>query len=63
MHIYHSHGQVKAGEICFFVLVSSAHRDPVFDSLSELVNDIKAKLPIFGKELFEDQTHQWKVNQ
>lgn len=63
MHIYHSHGQVKAGEICFFVFVSSAHRDPVFNSLSKLVNDIKAKLPIFGKELFDDQTHQWKVNQ
>lgn len=63
MHIYHSLGKVKAGEICFFVFVSSAHRKPVFDSLAELVNDIKEKLPIFGKEVFEDQSHQWKVNQ
>jgi len=62
MHIYHSLGQVAVGEICFFVFVSSAHRGPVFESLSELVNEIKAELPIFGKELFEDQTHQWKVN-
>tara|TARA_Y100000385_G_scaffold189171_1_gene195456 strand:+ start:492 stop:932 length:441 start_codon:yes stop_codon:yes gene_type:complete len=63
MHIYHSLGKVKAGEICFFVFVSSAHRPPVFESLSEIVNDIKEKLPIFGKELFEDKSHQWKVNQ
>ena len=62
MHIYHSLGNVKAGEICFFVFVSSAHRPPVFESLSEIVNEIKEKLPIFGKELFEDQSHQWKVN-
>lgn len=63
MHIYHSLGVVKTGEICFFVFVSSPHRGPVFDSLSEIVNEIKDKLPIFGKELFEDQSHQWKVNQ
>lgn len=63
MHIYHSLGVVKIGEICFFVFVSSPHRGPVFDSLSEIVNEIKDKLPIFGKELFEDQSHQWKVNQ
>lgn len=63
MHIYHSLGKVYSGEICFFVFVSSAHRIPVFDSLTEIVNDIKAKLPIFGKEFFEDQSHQWKVNQ
>ena len=62
MHIYHSLGKVKAGEICFFVFVSSAHRPLVFESLSEIVNEIKDKLPIFGKELFEDQSHQWKVN-
>ncbi len=63
MHIYHSLGVVKKGEICFFVFVSSGHRTPVFDSLSELVNKIKARVPVFGKELFEDQSHQWKVNQ
>ena len=63
MHIYHSLGVVKKGEICFFVFVSSGHRTPVFDSLNELINKIKARVPVFGKELFEDQSHQWKVNQ
>jgi molybdopterin synthase catalytic subunit len=63
MHIYHSLGRVNAGEISFFVFVSSAHRPPVFESLSEIVNEIKEKLPIFGKELFEDKSYQWKVNQ
>lgn len=63
MHIYHSVGNVKAGELCIFVFVSGAHRNNVFEALPYLVNELKSKLPIFGKEIFEDDTHQWKVNQ
>ena len=62
MHIYHSIGKVKAGEFCFFVFVSSSHRSPVFQSLEKIVNEIKDRLPIFGKEIFDDKTYQWKVN-
>lgn len=62
MHIYHSLGHVKTGEICLFVFTSSAHRKAATEACSYLVEEIKAKVPIFGKELFEDETHQWKVN-
>ncbi len=62
VHIYHSLGQIKTGAICFFVFVSAAHRSDVFEALPKLVNQIKERLPIFGKEIFEDQTHQWKIN-
>ena len=62
MHIYHSLGIVKAGEICLFVFVSSPHRKVVFEALEYVVEEIKANVPVFGKEIFEDETHQWKVN-
>lgn len=62
MHIYHSLGTVKAGEICLFVFVSSPRRKVVFEALEFVVEEIKAKVPVFGKELFEDESHQWKVN-
>lgn len=62
MHIYHSLGTVKAGEICFFVFVSGPRRNDVFNAIEYLVNTIKADAPIFGKEIFENDTHQWKVN-
>lgn len=62
MHIYHSLGSVKAGEICLFVFTSSAHRKEAMDACRYLVEEIKAKAPVFGKEVFEDQTHSWKVN-
>lgn len=62
MHIYHSLGKVKTGEICLFIFTSSAHRKPAIEACNYLVEEIKEKLPIFGKELFEDESHQWKVN-
>ena len=62
MHIYHSLGTVKTGEICLFVFVSSAHRLPCREALAFLVEEIKNKAQVFGKEIFEDETHQWKVN-
>jgi molybdopterin synthase catalytic subunit len=62
MHIYHSLGKVNTGEICLFVFVSSPRRKEVFKALEYVVEEIKAKVPVYGKELFEDETHQWKVN-
>jgi molybdopterin synthase catalytic subunit len=62
MHIYHSLGAVKTGEICLFVFVSSPRRKEVFKALEYVVEAIKVDVPVFGKELFEDASHQWKVN-
>lgn len=62
MHIYHSLGDVKTGEVCLFVFTSSPHRDASYEANRFVVEELKAKAPIFGKEIFEDDTHQWKVN-
>ncbi len=62
MHIYHSLGKVGVGEICLFVFVSSPHRRTAFEALEYCVEEIKAEVPVFGKELFEDDSYQWKVN-
>lgn len=62
MHIHHSLGRVNAGEICLFVFTSSAHRREAIDACNEVVERIKAELPIWGKELFADESFQWKEN-
>jgi molybdopterin synthase catalytic subunit len=62
LHIYHSLGEVKIGEICLFVFVSAPRRKVVFEALEYLVEAIKEKAPIFGKEIFEDQSYTWKKN-
>lgn len=61
-HVYHSLGTIKAGELCFFVFTSAAHRKAAREANQFLVDEIKARVPIFGKEIFEDESHQWKVN-
>ncbi|MDG1427848.1 MAG: molybdenum cofactor biosynthesis protein MoaE [Crocinitomicaceae bacterium] len=62
MHIYHSKGVVRKGEICLFVFVSSAHRKMVQQAIEYVVEAIKKDVPVFGKELFEDNSHVWKEN-
>jgi molybdopterin synthase catalytic subunit len=63
MHVHHSLGKVNAGELCLFVFTSSKHRKIAIDACTECVERIKAELPIWGKELFEGDGYQWKVNQ
>jgi len=62
MHVYHSLGKVAAGEISLFVFTSSIHRKAAIDACEETVERIKHELPVWGKELFEDETYQWKEN-
>lgn len=62
MHIYHSLGEVKTGELCLFVFTSSKHRKAAMDACDELVERIKAELPVWGKEILDTDTHVWKVN-
>ena len=62
MHIYHSLGTVHAGELCLFVFTSSKHRKIAIEACEETVERIKAELPVWGKEQFEDESYQWKEN-
>lgn len=62
MHVHHSLGVIKAGEICLFVFTSSKHRKAAIDACSECVERIKAELPVWGKEIFAGEGHQWKIN-
>jgi len=62
MHIYHSLGKVAAGEICLFVFTSGPHRKEAIMACEETVERIKAELPVWGKELFENNSYQWKEN-
>ncbi|MBI2285102.1 MAG: molybdenum cofactor biosynthesis protein MoaE [Bacteroidetes bacterium] len=62
MHVYHSLGAVLAGEICLYVFVSSPHRKAAIDACEELVEAIKFQLPIWGKEILNNQATAWKEN-
>ncbi len=63
MHVYHSLGTVGAGEISLFVFTSSAHRKAAIAACEEVVERLKAELPVWGKEILQDAGYRWKVNQ
>ncbi len=62
MHIYHSLGEVKVGEICLFVFTSSKHRKAAINACTETVEQLKKELPIWGKEIINNKDSVWKVN-
>lgn len=62
MHVYHSLGRVAVGEISLFVFTSSKHRKAAIAACEETVERLKAELPVWGKEVFEDDSYQWKEN-
>jgi molybdopterin synthase catalytic subunit len=62
MHVHHSLGKIASGEICLFVFTSAPHRKAAIDACEETVERLKAELPVWGKEIMEDETHQWKIN-
>lgn len=63
MHIYHSLGTVRTGEICLFVFTSSCHRAQAIESCSYLVERIKKEVPVWGKEILAEGDYSWKINQ
>lgn len=62
LHVHHSLGPIKAGELCFMVFASAPHRQEAREALAWVVDQIKSELPIFGKEILSDGHHIWKTN-
>jgi molybdopterin synthase catalytic subunit len=62
LHIYHSLGMVAAGEISFFVFASAPHRKAAMEACHAVVDRIKAELPVWGQEIFQDGSRRWKEN-
>jgi molybdopterin synthase catalytic subunit len=60
--IIHSLGVVMTGEISMFVLVSAGHRDHATKACRQAVELIKERLPVWKKEIFEDNTYLWQEN-
>lgn len=60
IEIIHSTGIVNAGQISLLVVVSAGHRLHAMKACSKIVELIKENLPVWKKEIYDDDTHMWK---
>ncbi len=58
--IVHSTGLVRTGEISLMVLVSAGHRKQAMEACARTVDLVKEKLPVWKKEIFDDDSHEWR---
>lgn len=57
--LVHRLGRLELGEISVAVAVSSPHRHQAFDAARFLIDELKAWVPIWKKENWDDGTTEW----
>jgi len=57
--VSHRIGRLEVGDVALVASVTAAHRKQAFDSCQRLVDEAKARLPIWKRQVFEDGTDEW----
>ena len=57
--VSHRVGELKIGDVALVAAVSTAHRAAAFDACARLVDEAKARLPIWKRQVFGDGTDEW----
>ena len=57
--ISHRVGELRIGDVALVAAVSTAHRAAAFAACARLVDEAKARLPIWKRQLFTDGTEEW----
>ncbi|XP_072766334.1 molybdopterin synthase catalytic subunit-like isoform X1 [Anoplolepis gracilipes] len=60
--IYHRIGEVPISEASIVIAVSSPHRQESLKAVEYAINEFKASVPIWKKEVYETGETQWKEN-
>lgn len=55
----HRTGNLEVGDDAVVVAVSCAHRGEAFAACHELIDELKARVPIWKHQLFEDGSEEW----
>lgn len=55
----HRVGALRIGDVALFCAVASAHRAEAFAACSALVDEIKARVPIWKEQRFADGSSEW----
>lgn len=57
--ITHRIGLLGVGDVALAAAVSAAHRGEAFDACRQLVEEVKARLPIWKRQVFTDGDEEW----
>ncbi len=57
--VSHRIGMLAIGDIALAAAVSAAHRGEAFVACSDLVNEVKHRLPVWKRQVFDDGTDEW----
>ncbi len=57
--ISHRIGMLGVGDVALAAAVSAAHRGEAFDACRALVEEVKARLPIWKRQVFADGEEEW----
>ena len=57
--VSHRIGVLKIGDVALVAAVSTAHRAAGFAACARLVDEVKARLPIWKRQVFADGTEEW----
>jgi molybdopterin synthase catalytic subunit len=55
----HRVGTLAIGDVAVVVAAAAAHRGQAFDASRELIDTLKAEVPIWKHQLFADGTEEW----
>ena len=58
----HRIGALEIGDIAVWVGVSSKHRYPAFDACKWILDTIKADIPVWKQEFYQDEPSKWLSN-
>jgi len=57
--VSHRIGVLEIGDVALVASVTAAHRKQAFDSCQRLVDEVKSRLPIWKRQVFDDGTDEW----
>ena len=57
--VSHRVGPLAIGDVALVAAVSTAHRAAAFAACARLVDEVKARLPIWKRQVFTDGTEEW----
>jgi molybdopterin synthase catalytic subunit len=55
----HRVGDVPVGEISLLVVVTAGHRSEAYDASRRAVDEIKLRVPLWKKEIYDDGSSRW----